>query len=314
MRGSWRHRMSGCAAVRRHTSQGKEMNWKKWFGATLLLATFVASTDNASADEQGEADFRALRKKVNLLRASEPAAVQKLIAEATSKVRDCFPGTPEPQWGSRAGTAVEDVDYLYGNPAASADGSIRCIYVVEPLHRALTLEEAYDFSAALIMPDLQHSVEGKAGRAAAKLRAEDAAREGEQNFAEIRRMVAARTLRLKDEAALKDLAMTIGSVGNLRDCSKVSSLELQERVVIGPATPRNRVVYNDTYQWDDIDPSGNRCIYMKWPLDRGLSADEARDFMDALQLDMGFSPEISREMEAEKVAPSADEKKIVKPR
>lgn len=266
----------------------------------LALCALLIPARGAYADEQGEADFSALRKKVAQLRASEPEEVQQRIAKAAANLTDCFPGTPEPEWGSRAGTAVEDVDYLYGNPATSADGSTRCFYVVEPLHRPLNLDEARDFSAALLMPDIQHSIAGKRARAAEKERAQETAATGEYQFQEIRRLVASRTARMRDSNYLTDIAPLVGDLNSLIDCSASTKVELDAYVSSQKSTSWNRTIYNDTYWWEDISLDGGRCIYVTVPIGRGLSIDEARDFLTSLQLDLGLSDHLMKLMDDEK--------------
>jgi len=285
------------------------MNFRRYFETALVLLALGGSLQSARADEQGEADFRALRKKVASLRAGEPDAVQMRLAKASSNLTDCFPGTPEPEWGSRAGTAIEDVDYLYGNPATSADGSTRCFYVVEPLHRALTLDEARDFSAAILMPDVEHAIAGKRARATATERAQEAAQEGEEKFSEIRRLVAARTARSRDTAYLADIAPLVGDLDSLVDCSNATKSELDGFVASQQSTSYNRTIYNGAYWWEDISLKGGRCIYVTSPLSRGLNAQEARDFLTSLQLDLGFSAELLKLIEDENQSTPAAAKK-----
>ena len=140
------------------------MNTKLIHIAACLLLAAITNLPIAKADPRGEADFLALRGKVRERAAGEPFEVKQRIKNAELTLTACLPGTPEPQ-DSRVSIALDDVDYFYGAPCASTDCTYQCLYMVEPLHRALTLEEARDFSAALMMPDIPHAGYGKTGRA-----------------------------------------------------------------------------------------------------------------------------------------------------
>lgn len=152
-----------------------------WWLALALLG----GSQCALADDQGEADFKALREKVQSLRPFASPEVRERIAKAETTVTACLPGTPEPE-DSRLGLALDDVDYFYGAPYTSTDGAYQCIYLVEPLHRALTADEAHDFLAATMLPDVPHALLGKTGRA----RKAAVAARGEQKFADLRAFLA----------------------------------------------------------------------------------------------------------------------------
>ncbi|MBZ0222807.1 MAG: hypothetical protein IT467_11270 [Dokdonella sp.] len=255
--------------------------------AACLLLAAITNLPIAKADPQGEADFLALRGKVRERAAGEPSEVKQRIKNAELTLTACLPGTPEPQ-DSRVSIALDDVDYFYGAPCTSTDCTYQCLYMVEPLHRALTLEEARDFSAALMMPDIPHAGYGKTGRA----RKAAIAAQGERHFAELRAVVRAGKAPHIDPASLGTAFRPASP--NLVDCSAIPYAKLSDSLL--PQAGNNRTLYNDTYYFVDLDATGpQRCIYMESPFQRGLTVDEARDLLSALQLDLGFSEAFRRQ-------------------
>ncbi len=257
----------------------------------VILLTIVSTFHFARADDDAEAAFGALRMKVAALKPHEPADVLDRIEKAIPHITSCPPDTPEPEFGWRAGIALEDVDYLYGRPPTSTDDTYSCYFIVNPLHRALTVDEARDFFAATMMPDILRATAGKSARAQGAARAKI----GEKHFLEIRALVAAGKTNALDPETTERIIPSLGNLDALEDCSHtpVEEFVFRERNFSGGG---NMSLYNDTYWWEDLDPTGPRCIYMLAPFRRGLTVEEARDFLTALQLDLGYSEEFQREM------------------
>ncbi len=267
------------------------MNRTKGYLLRSTALALLAACQLACADD--EALFGALRSKVSELRPHESAEVLARMENALSHITPCPSDTPEPAWGSRAGIGLDGVDYLYGNPATSADETSYCFFLVKPLHRALTVDEARDFSDAMMMPDIQHFAGGKS-TAAERIEGEDL---GEKHFAEIRTLVASKKSKVLYSESAGRIDRSLKNLDRLEDCSSTSIDELERRSWKENAGSNdNQGLYNDNYYWRDLDPSGSRCIYMLAPFHRGLTAEEAKDFLTALQLDFGYSDEYKRAM------------------
>lgn len=79
------------------------------------------------------------------------------------------------------------------------------------------------------------------------------------------------------------------------DCSAIPYDELTHSPL--PSQGYNRSLYNGSYHFYDVDPDGpQRCLYMEEPFQRGLTIEEARDLLSALQVDLGLSDAYRREL------------------
>ena len=61
------------------------------------------------------------------------------------------------------------------------------------------------------------------------------------------------------------------------DCSKSSLGDLSNR----PKVSMTQYIYNSSYHWSQIDTLDGQCIYMMQPFNRGLTIEEATDFLVA---------------------------------
>jgi len=216
----------------------------------LAIAALALSVGFHAARADDEALFGALRSKVAELRAHESGEVLARMKNAFPHITACPPDTPEPTWGSRASIGLNGVDYLYGNPPTSADETEYCFFLVKPLHRALTVEEARDFSDAMMMPDILHSVGGKPSASERNERSVLA----ERHFLEIRALVKSGTAKPFDQNTTKRVIHPVGNLRNLEDCSQTPIDELEMRSWEGnPGSNDNQGLYNDQYYWRDLD-------------------------------------------------------------
>jgi len=257
------------------------MNFKNGLGNAFLIATIIASASGAKADEQGEIDFRALRDRVQQLRGTADREGLARIAKEAPHIRDCLPGTPEPESG-RALIALEDIDFKYSTPSVTPDDVYYCFYLVEPLHRALTMDEGRDFSAALLMREINHTGLGKAGR----VQREENQKDGERRFAELQE--ALRRGSFQTVSPEMSAGSFNYSMSDIVDCSNLTTEDIQKNW--RASLSNGREVYNAYYTFDEYDAAnGQRCIYMQTPFRRGLRVDEAEKIFEAMQLDMGFT-------------------------
>jgi len=256
-------------------------------GSTALA--LLAACQVACADD--EALFGALRTKVAELRQHEPEEVQSRIENARKYITECPKN--EEATNSRVHIGLNHVDYTYTSISTSEDDQYYCLLLEKPLNRALSVDEARDFSAAMMMPDIQHFV---GGQPTPEERA-STAQIGEKHFLEIRSLVAAGKAKPLDAAKTERIIRPIGDLSQLEDCSRVPVDALDERSFArNSASNNNQALYNSQYYWRDLDPDGSRCIYMLEPFHRGLTIQEARDFLVALQLDLGYSQEFGKLM------------------
>jgi hypothetical protein len=262
------------------------MHVKTWTGAAVLLATLAVSANSATADEQGESAFTALRIEVQRQLPNASPEERQRIADARDKIVDCLVGTLEPE-DSRIDLALNDVDYKYATPAVTPDDTYYCFYLVEPLHRALTQDEGRDFSAAIMMKGIIHAFEGAPKR---KRRAIQNA-EGELLLSELR---AALPLREYKEVPKALLGRFDTTTTGLEDCSPS---ELEDKLTADERYPYGREMFNSYYSFLDLrDTTGARCIFLQSPVSRGLTVLEALDMIRAMQVDMGFTDKHRREL------------------
>ena len=264
-------------------------------GIAWVALACMAGTVRAD-DKDYEALFGALRTRVAELKPYQSEEVQGYIEQAYSHIIDCPPGK-EPE-ESVANVGIEGVEYSYNNIYTDDDDQIDgtyCFNIVKPLHRRLSADEGRDFSAALMIPDIQRFMPGLPTPEELAARA----KVGEKHFAELRAVVASGIGVPRDP---DDTKLVIGDLSLLVDCSHVPFEEL-----VGDPRPtgfgRNTTLYNDVYHWIDLDPEGARCIYLVAPLRRGLSVDEARDLLNAVRLDLGYSDAYRREFDPDGLLP-----------
>ncbi|MGN6517897.1 MAG: hypothetical protein ACTHK2_00550 [Dokdonella sp.] len=267
------------------------MSWIRNAAWSALLAVVCTAGPARAVEKDYEALFGALRTKVAERKPYEPEAVRQQIDHAYSHIIDC-PAGKEPE-ESVAHVGIEGVEYSYNNiyldDNDQLDGQF-CFYIAEPLHRRLTAAEGRDFSAALLMPDTQRFMPGlpTAEELAAR------ARIGEKHFAELRAAVASG---IGIPRSPDMVPATLPPLGQLMDCSHVPFEDLDSRLFdaawenLGGG---NNTLYNDVYYWHALGRGGEVCVFLEPPLRRGLTMEEARDLLRAVQLDLGYSDEFRR--------------------
>ncbi|HEY6941578.1 hypothetical protein [Dokdonella sp.] len=272
------------------------MSWSRNAAWIALLAVASVAGPARADDKDYEALFGALRTKVAERKPYEPEAVRQQIDHAYSQIIDC-PAGKEPE-ESVAHVGIEGVEYSYNNiyldDNDQLDGQF-CFYIAEPLHRRLTAAEGRDFSAALLMPDTQRFMPGLPTTEELAARA----RIGEKHFAELRAVVASGIGVPKE---VEYVPSGIPNSEELVDCSKVSFEELDGRAgAISFEVPAGRIqpIYNDTYDWLVLKRAETNCVLIRSPLRRGLTAEEARDLLSAVRLDLGYSDEFRRTADRE---------------
>ncbi|MGB8377574.1 MAG: hypothetical protein WCE70_03770 [Rhodanobacteraceae bacterium] len=155
------------------------------------------------------------------------------------------------------------------------DKSHFCVYMVSPFTRALSVDEARDFMAAYDM-DLPKIGKGRLPRG---VRPEDV-----HAFEELRAALADQMPNFSPQQIDEALSNT----DRLQGCVDKSVDELKAL----PNHLNHEWRYNAYYSWRKVDLPHGYCIYMTYPLNRGLTLKEAIDFIAALNLDLGTSPRI----------------------
>jgi hypothetical protein len=244
--------------------------------SSLLIGVSAASANAASS---GEVLFAELRHEVEVLRPQQTADKAERIAKSTANLTECpidavhasEDGTLRTSLAfGQGGVQKFNALYTYADLYFEND---YCIYLLRPVRRALTLEEARDFAASLLikMPITQALIpretpESKAVAAQAFDELRDAVHSG------------------KAEPIDPHIPPYAG-MENLTDCSK-TPVEVLRRALTGGSTG---YIYNAAYSWAEVDSgNGRSCIYLERPLNRGLTVEEARDFLAATRLGMGL--------------------------
>src|SRR5665213_2150897 len=130
------------------------MNGITCYASSVALFALIGVCTTARADD--EARFGALRTKVAQLMAHEPDDVLTRIEKTWPTITPCTDEPAAGLGGERMG--IDGVEYRFWSLPTSADGTYTCVYMDKPFHRALSVDEARDFSAALMMPDMPRFV------------------------------------------------------------------------------------------------------------------------------------------------------------
>jgi len=95
----------------------------------------------------------------------------------------------------------------------------------------------------------------------------------EDSFSELRRVAAAINTPERQAVVLRATAMLFG------DCSKMSATDL---AAIPRSGSLSQYIYNGSYRWTVFQSfDGHPCVYLRSPLNRALTAEEATDFIAA---------------------------------
>ena len=245
------------------------------FGALLTAMSAVS----AHAAQDGEALFADLRHQVEARRPHQTLATLDRIAKATANLTECpvdavhlsADGSLRTKLAFGQGT----VDH-YNAPYTYADIYFEddyCIYMLRPIRKALTVEEARDFVSSLMIKiprtDYLMPHETPESKAAAA-----------RTFDELREAVHSG----KAEPIDPHVPPYAG-LENIVDCSSTPVEVLRSAPGGGSSTG---YIYNFAYSWTTLDSGTGTCVYLERPLNRGLTIDEARDFLAATRLGMGL--------------------------
>jgi hypothetical protein len=241
----------------------------------LLIAAFAAS---ANASPTGEVLFADLRHQVDIRRPQQALETLDRIAKATANLTECPLDAVYPTADGILRTrlafgqgSVQHYNALY-TYADIYFGDEYCIYMLKPIRKALTLEEARDFVSSLMIeiPRTDYLIphETPESRAAAA-----------RTFDELREAVHSGKAEPTDPYIPPYAGME-----NLADCSNTPVQMLRD----APRGGTTAFIYNGAYSWSDVEVNGRSCIYLESPLNRGLTVPEARDFLAATRLGMGL--------------------------
>lgn len=256
--------------------------------SVLLSIIFGFNGSVASATDAEEA-FSRLRSKVHQLKSIESESVQSRIERAKPNITAC---PVEFTIGMKVRVTVDGIEYAYTTKRTSTDLKKYCFIIAEPLGRALTVEEAQDFSAALMMP----SISQIPIKSITMEKREQRVQQGERHFSDLVAVVnsgIAKTIApdVAERAGIRDF----GDLATITDCSTTPVDELEKRAMRESASETGQTIFNDFYRWHDLVRTGPRCIYVTSPFQRGLTAAEGRTLLQASRLDLGVTEEIQSE-------------------
>ena len=244
----------------------------------LCAVLIAASTASANASPDGEELFADLRHQVDVRRPQQALGTLDRIAKATANLTECPLDAVYPAADGKLRTklafgqgSVQHYNALY-TYADIYFGDDYCIYMLRPIRKALTLEEARDFVSSLMIeiPRTDYLIphETPESRAAAA-----------RTFDELREAVHSGKAKPTDPNIPPYAGME-----NLTDCSNTPVQTLRD----APRGGTTAFIYNGAYSWGEVEVNGRSCIYLERPLNRGLTVDEARDFLAATRLGMGL--------------------------
>lgn len=235
--------------------------------ARLALSIPLSMLALSSVHGKDEDLFGHLRERAEAWRATASLQQLDVVSTAERRLTECPSHKPE---GSTAAVEIDGRVFRYMNIDAADDKY--CFYLIDPLNRGLTLDEARIFSAALILrPSTPYQRQPKTAEAQTQ---ESAA------FIELRAAATSGKYEWLQEGATTSLEQP-----SFVDCSTESS-QVLEQLSGGQTTA---FLYNGIYVWKEIPSDGGLCVYMAEPLARGLTAEEASDFSLATHLKLGVS-------------------------
>ncbi len=243
----------------------------------LLIHIFINMVFISPAISKRIDSLEDLRGEVEKFRSDEKnrsavASLDRAMEYVNERLTGCYSAEPEMPFAIRA---IGNVDFKYATPSTGKDTF--CVFLVSPLNRALSVEEARDFLAAGFA-----NIQSDSDYVRPPLTPEQQA-EGERNFQELREAVAFQGLVPRAEpipgpdGRLPPLVYQQHLIRHV-DCSNLTA-----EVMSGYAGSKNSgYIYNDTYIWREITLGGDGlCYFMIEPFMRGLSYSEAVDFAAA---------------------------------
>lgn len=243
----------------------------------LMILALVAMPHHARAS--GEDSLAALRAEVARLSPMQNREMLGRLAEAASHITECPDVNPEPY-----GLIEQLGDTVFKHTNVETGNGTHCFYLLSPVHRPLSVAEARDFQAALMI-----GMTPKAQRRSATQESMDA---GTAAFEALRLAIAdgrARPMSMNAPDGSPIVSRSPqgsqddwGQTGGLRDCSQVPASMLEEAA----GTVGIGFVYNANYEWKIVPVDEGECVYLIEPIHRGLGIDEARDFLKATVSEM----------------------------
>lgn len=211
-----------------------------------------------------------LREEVKRLQPKQSLEAISSIEAANAKLTACSNENPERPF---VNVRLGGKEFTYATISTSAD--TYCIYLVEPAGRALSIDEARDFSAALMMgiPATEQAPAITLGRS----------EDGEAQFKKLRDAVSLGGLKpIVPQLTAPDgslISTPSKATDKLVGCSDVPPTVLASH----PGQEFMGFVYNASYRWKRIVlADGEICYYVISPIGRGLSFEEAYDFAAAI--------------------------------
>lgn len=239
----------------------------------LAPASLVAFHPVQAAEPDPDLDlFQALRDEVALMLPQQSLEVRERIDKNAQKFTDCR-NNADPGNISSLGSRVYNNEYTW--TVIPQGSGLLCIYMRTPFSRPLSAQEARDFKAAMLM---RLPLVGR-GRFTNEVRPQDV-----HAFDELRAALADQLPNFSQQQIDQALSHTNG----LEGCADKSIEELKA----APGSQYTQWHYNTAYSWRRVQLPDGYCIYMTYPLNRGLTLQEALDFTTALNLDLGSSPRI----------------------
>jgi hypothetical protein len=237
----------------------------------FTVAVLVMMQLSLATEPDPEELFQQLRDKVAEELPKQTLEKRTVIDETLDRIIDCGAmGPVHPYVGMRVYNNKYTVSETF-----SDDKYHFCVYMVNPFTRALSIDEARDFMAA---SDLDLPKIGK-GRVPTGVKPDDV-----HAFEELRATLADQL----NNFTPQQIADALRGTENLQGCADMSVEELKAATVSGGLGWN----YNTAYEWNKVRLANGYCIYMSYPLNRGLTLKEALDFTMAMHLDLGESPRI----------------------
>ena len=232
----------------------------------LLFAVTAQAADSQTSERAAREVLDALVREAPAWEASADSGQRNELAERHSKITECPVNAPTPPEGSVIYN-IRGIEFALQTIETGADSW--CYYLARPFSGPLSPAEARALQATTFL--------GKTDTPARKVVSRIA---GEKLFADLREAIQSNKF-----AEVPELSENAASFdASLRACGPNdfdSTKEWQQRYT--------GFTYNAVYTWSLISEGGTSCIRMFSPISRGLTADEARDFMRATRSAMNNS-------------------------
>lgn len=216
--------------------------------AFTLLASLM-SMCVVRAQDEGEGLVDKILASATALRAGATQAQLRWIEELQSKLSEC-PAGARGETYSITQIAGQEIRYA----GIDTDHGKHCIFMGDPVNRALTLSEARELMVALVLEP--PSVKSKSLPA-----------DGEQRLAQLLRRIA-------EPGSVSRVSHDSYEIKNLAECRAIPMSDRQ-----GRADVSSKYIFNALYSWKRIQGKGVYCLHLERPVERDLSLTEARGFV-----------------------------------